>query len=176
MPFTPYHLGPALLFGLLAFQWLDFPTFVVANVIVDGYAGLVFLGALDGPMHGPLTTFVGGGFLALLLSGVMLQARPRLDPLLERLQLPRTASASRIVAAGVVGVWLHVVLDAILYTDVHPFAPFTDANPFLGLVPSSVVYGGCAVAAVLGLIAYVAHLLGYVSLASAADRDGRAPP
>lgn len=176
MPFTPYHLGPALLAGLLAFRWLDFPTFVVASVIVDVYAGLVFLGVLGGSMHGPLTTFVGGGVVALLLSGVMYPARPRLDRLLGRIRLPQPRSAAGIVVAALAGVWLHVVLDATLYADVHPLAPVADANPFLGLVPAPVVYGGCAAAAALGLGVYVAHLLGYVSLATGADRDGHGAP
>lgn len=176
MPFTPYHLGPALLVGLLAFRWFDFPTFVVASVIVDVYAGLVYLGVLGGTMHGPLTTFVGGGVVALVLSGVVYPARPRLDPLLERLRLPQSQSAARVVVGALAGVWLHVVLDATLYADVHPLAPVIDANPFLGLVPAPVVYGGCAVAALLGLGLYVVHLSGYVSLAPGAEGSGRVPP
>jgi len=35
MPFTLYHLGPALLLGLLFRRRLDLPTFLVANVVVD---------------------------------------------------------------------------------------------------------------------------------------------
>jgi len=35
MPFTPYHLGPGLFVGLLFLGFIDFPTFLVASVIVD---------------------------------------------------------------------------------------------------------------------------------------------
>ena len=35
MPFTPLHLGPALFFGMVLLRYIDLPTFLVANVIVD---------------------------------------------------------------------------------------------------------------------------------------------
>ena len=35
MPLTPFHLGPGLLFGLLLFRYIDFPTSLIASVIVD---------------------------------------------------------------------------------------------------------------------------------------------
>ena len=35
MPFTPYHFGPGLFLGLIFLGFIDFPTFLVANIIVD---------------------------------------------------------------------------------------------------------------------------------------------
>ena len=35
MPFTPFHLGPGLLLGLLLLSYVDLPTFLLASVIVD---------------------------------------------------------------------------------------------------------------------------------------------
>ena len=35
MPFTSYHLGPGLMIGLLFINIIDFPTFLIASIIVD---------------------------------------------------------------------------------------------------------------------------------------------
>ncbi len=48
MPLTPFHLGPDLFFGLLFFSYVDFPTFLVANVIVDIEPILVSIDAPSG--------------------------------------------------------------------------------------------------------------------------------
>ena len=35
MLFTPYHFGPGLLIGLVFLSFIDIPTFLTANLIVD---------------------------------------------------------------------------------------------------------------------------------------------
>jgi hypothetical protein len=35
MPLTPFHLDPASLWGLVFLSYMDFPTFIPANVFVD---------------------------------------------------------------------------------------------------------------------------------------------
>jgi len=35
MPFTPFHLGPALLLGLMLSKYIDLATFLFANILVD---------------------------------------------------------------------------------------------------------------------------------------------
>lgn len=59
MPFTPFHFGPGILLGLLLLRYLDFPTFVAANVMIDWRAALVFLDLMDGPLHGWVHTYLG---------------------------------------------------------------------------------------------------------------------
>ncbi len=68
MPFTPFHLGPALLFGLVLFSYLDFPTFMVANVIVDIEPFMIIALGLDLPLHGFFHSFLGGVIVSLLLT------------------------------------------------------------------------------------------------------------
>ena len=82
MPFTPLHLGPALLFGLLFLGFIDFPTFLVANVIVDIEPFLVLALNLNYPLHGFFHSFLGGTLIAILLAFIMLRIRNRLSPLL----------------------------------------------------------------------------------------------
>lgn len=154
MPFTPFHLGPALLLGVLLYRRLDLPTLLVGSVVVDVRAALVVFGPLDPPVHGILTTFAGGSLVAILLTGAMVALPRSFQSRLDYGRLTDTASRYPILAAAVVGVYSHVVLDSMLYTDARPLYPI-DWNPFLidgvRLVP---VYGGCTLAGVVGVVAF----------------------
>jgi hypothetical protein len=86
MPFTPFHLGPGLVFGIVLFRWLDFPTFITASIVVDLRATLVFFGILEGRLHGPLHTFVFGTILAIVLSAGVYSSKSGLNRLLAPFQ------------------------------------------------------------------------------------------
>ncbi len=58
MPFTPFHFGPTLGFGLSLRGYLHAPTFIIANVIVDVEPFLVLFLGLRYPLHGYLHTFL----------------------------------------------------------------------------------------------------------------------
>lgn len=151
MPLTPFHLGPALLVGVLLYRWLDLPTLLIGSVIVDVRAALVVFGPLNGPVHGILTTFVGGTIVALVLAGVMLALPQSVQSWIDYGRLSETVARDSIIAAAIVGVYSHVVLDSLLYTDARPFYPFR-WNPFLlDGATFGPVYGGCALAGGLGL-------------------------
>ncbi|NOQ38614.1 hypothetical protein GQ472_07065, partial [archaeon] len=64
MPFTPFHLGPALFLGLVFFRYLNLPAFLIANVIVDVEPFVVLLFGLDYPLHGFFHSFLGGSLIA----------------------------------------------------------------------------------------------------------------
>ncbi len=154
MPFTLFHLGPALFLGLLLFWYLDFPTFVLANVIVDIRAALIFLGPWQGSLHGPLQTFLGGTVLGLLLGAVVHRYRGRVNDLLAPFRLSHDYSLGQAVLAGVAGTWLHVLLDSFLWADMQPFYPFP-GNPFLGTVGFDAVHGFTIATAVLAAPLYL---------------------
>jgi hypothetical protein len=145
MPFTPFHIGPAVLFGVVLFRRLDFPTVLVASVIVDLRATLIFVGAFSGRLHGPLHTFVGGTALALGCAIGVYSVSPALNRLCAPLGLAQSRTWRTIVPAALGGVWVHIVLDAILYTDIQPFVPAA-INPLYGLLSVGTVYGLCIVA------------------------------
>lgn len=174
MPFTPFHLGPGLLLGLLALRRLDLPTVLVASVFVDVRTTLVFFGLLDGPLHGPFHTLLGASVLSLVLIAVALPLRPRLDPVLRRIRFPQASSRRRIAAGAFVGTWLHVVLDATLYTDMAPFAPLSTVNPLLGQIGSGTVYLGCLVAGVVGVGLYALSVLGVIERLSPVPHEENA--
>lgn len=148
MPFTPFHLGPGSL-GIFVRGILDLPTFIVASVIVDLEPLAVILFGLDYPMHGFFHTFVGGTLVALVLAGAAFLVL-------------RKVLIRMILLAALVGVWLHILLDAPLYTDMRPFWPI-EANPLYGIVSPTIIYSLCGVAFLVGLagIAYYAMKNGW---------------
>jgi hypothetical protein len=80
MPFTPYHFGPGLFLGLVFLGFIDFPTFLVASVIVDIEPLLVMLFRLDYSLHGFFHFLLGGTLVAVALTLVMTKIRDKLTP------------------------------------------------------------------------------------------------
>ena len=75
MPFTPYHPGPGLFVGLLFLGFIDFPTFLVASVIVDVEPLLVLAFNLNYPLHGFFHSFLGGTLVAVPFALAMYNIR-----------------------------------------------------------------------------------------------------
>jgi membrane-bound metal-dependent hydrolase YbcI (DUF457 family) len=130
MPFTPYHLGPALFVGLLLLNFIDLPTFLIASVIVDVEPFLVLTLNLNYPLHGFFHSFLGGTLVAVPLALVMYRIRDKFSPLMCFFKLEQKVSFKRILAAALSGVYLHILLDSLGYTDIQPFYP-SNYNPFL---------------------------------------------
>ncbi len=129
MPLTPFHLGPGLLIGLILLYYIDFPTFLIASVIVDVEPIIVILFDLDYPLHGFCHSFLGGTIIAFLLAAVMSKIRKPISPLLSFFKLEQEISFKRILVAALAGVYIHILLDAPIYTDIQPLFPL-DINPF----------------------------------------------
>ncbi len=156
MPFTPLHFGPALFFGMVLLRYIDFPTFLVANVIVDiePFVILIFglhrVDSLGLPLHGLSHSFLGGTFVTLLLVLLMTRIREFTTPLLRLIGMEQKHSARSIYAAALSGVYLHILLDSRLYTDIRPFYPFS-LNPFLGGMAAAFgVWWLCVVTGLIG--------------------------
>lgn len=158
MPFTPYHIGPALLVGFIVFPLLDLPTFVIANVIVDLEPLLVLLLDLPRPLHGPFHSFTLGALAAAVLSLVMSGLGDLGNFILKPFRLRQTSSFGRVLASSLLGVWLHVALDAFIYPEVRLLYPLV-GNPLLGLASPAAVHGFCSAAFPLALVVYLIRLL-----------------
>ena len=130
MPFTPYHFGPALFLGLLFLSFIDFPTFLVASVIVDIEPFLVLALNLDYPLHGFFHSLLGGTLVAILLALLMLKIRDIISPLLSFFKLEQKVSFKTILVASLSGIYIHILLDSRIYTDIQPFYP-SNYNPLL---------------------------------------------
>ena len=159
MPFTPFHLGPALAFWLPLRKKIHAPTFLVANVIVDVEPFLALFLSLRYPLHGYLHTFISAFFLGLVLGYVMFILEGILYPLYKMLQIEndRTSSLRSFMASGVSGTMLHVLLDSPLYSDIRPFYPIM-TNPLYNPAMSLAVYSFCIWTGLFGLVFYLCTL------------------
>lgn len=165
MPFTPLHLGPALFFGMVLLRYIDLPTFLVANVIVDIepfvilILGLHRVDSLGLPLHGLLHTFLGGTFVGFLLNLVMKRMSGFTVSLTRLIGLEQRPSPRKIYAAALSGVYLHILLDSRLYTDIKPFYPFA-FNPFLGGMGAAFeIWWFCVVTGLIGAALLVFRFL-----------------
>jgi len=159
MPFTPFHLGPALGLGLPLRKYIHVPTFILANVIVDVEPFLVLFYGLRDPLHGYLHTFLLAFLAGLVIGYVMFIFERFLRPLykLFLLEPDEKLNLKSFLLAGALGTALHVLLDSPLYSDIRPFYPLT-INPLLNPALTSEVSSFCVWMGVLGIIYYVALL------------------
>ena len=110
MPFTPFHLGPAIGFGLPLRKYLHVPTFIVANVIVDVEPLLVLVLGLNYPLHGYLHTFIFASFTGFALGYVMFSFERLLYPIYRAMKfvVENDQSLKSYMATGVLGATFHV--------------------------------------------------------------------
>ena len=160
MPFTPYHLGPALFLGLLFFSFIDFPTFLIASVIVDIEPFLVLALNLDYPLHGLFHSLLGGTIVAIPLALIMLKIRDKISSLLSFFKLDQKVSFKRILVASLSGTYIHILLDSRIYTDIQPFYP-SNYNPLLttGALAGLDSYIICIWTFIGAVIIYLSRLL-----------------
>ena len=147
MPFTPFHLGPGALFKAIGGRHFSFMVFGGAQVMMDVEP---LVGILRGSvvLHG-YTHTLGGAFAIGTLAGLI--GRPISAFVLQRLRIPHypfTWAAS--FAGAYLGTFSHVLLDALMHPDMHPWWPFAPGNPLLGAVDTGWLHIGCALAAVVG--------------------------
>ncbi|MEM3974085.1 MAG: hydrolase [Ignisphaera sp.] len=130
MPFTPYHLGFALLVGYFFRRKIHWPTFILASVVVDLEPFLVFIDVLERyPLHGYMHSFLLGSLSGLLLGYAMYTTRKMHAEFFKRLALVENEiGLAGYLVGGVVGWDLHILVDSPLYTDIKPFYP-VQANP-----------------------------------------------
>jgi membrane-bound metal-dependent hydrolase YbcI (DUF457 family) len=137
---------PALLLGSIA---PDIQPFII-----------VFLN-LPGALHGPpLHTFIGSTILlALPLTALVFILKKPIQTITSPLKLNQKPTIQSILAGALVGVYSHILLDAILYPDIQPFYPLT-MNPLLSQDPNRyyVMYTACAITFVIALIMYGFYL------------------
>jgi len=158
MPVTPFHLGPALLFGLLLFRYLDLPTFLVSNVILDLEPFLILFLGLSRPLHGPFHSYTLGALVALGTTLGMLFVKPITRPVMTLFRLRQESTPRRMFVTALLGVFSHVTLDAFLYYEMRLLYP-VQFNPLWGLVSAQSDYLFCSLCFPLGLILYVYRLL-----------------
>ena len=158
MPFTPFHLGPALFFGLLLSVAFDLPTLLVASVIPDVEPFYVtYFHVFGYPLHGFLHSYLGSSIFAFSVTLIVYPLRGLLNKIMVAFRISQKTSFKKILFTSFVGVYFHVFLDSFLYEEMMPFYPL-QGNPFFDLLSAfgsySVVYGFCSITALLGIVLY----------------------
>jgi hypothetical protein len=135
MPFTSYHIAFGLFVGLPSRRWIHLPTFLITTaVIVDIEPIMVMLGVIGGRVHGSLHTILLGVFMGST-AGLAMYFLERyfgfLKTLYRSLYLSQGSEKPlSYILAGVLGWLLHIVLDALIYSDIRPLEPFISSyNP-----------------------------------------------
>lgn len=160
MPFTPFHLGPALLIGLLLFQFIHLPTFLIANIMLDFEPFLILFLGLNYPLHGFFHSFLGSSVIAIILSLLMIRINKTVQKIMSYFKLKQEYSKKSIWLAAFFGTFLHVIFDSFLYTDIKPFFPL-NVNPFYAssIFTNFEVYSICVISFILGIALYVYTLI-----------------
>lgn len=161
MPFTIFHLGPALFFGLLFFRRINFPTFVIASVILDieplaviiSFLQSGFFPPIDYPWHGLFHTFIGGSLVAVVLSFLIAKRYGKVQKIAAFFKLNQKYSAKGVLLASFSGIFLHILLDTPLNTDVKPFFPL-QVNPFYSTLTMFELYALCIAMLAAGVALY----------------------
>lgn len=159
MPFTPYHLGPALLVGLPLRRKLHAPTLLLASVILDVEPFYVLVSGAPYPLHGYLHTFLAALLVGLGLGALMRFLNRWTAFLWLKLRLADSVQdCFPYLTAGVAGTLSHVLLDAPLYGEMEPLYPLS-GNPLYCPRLADQVYGFCTATLLLGLAYYAFMLL-----------------
>jgi membrane-bound metal-dependent hydrolase YbcI (DUF457 family) len=134
MPFTPFHFGIHGFFGLKFGRWLDLPVLVLANVIID----VEVLFAKGWPVHQlwHWHTFLGGAIVGAIFGLAMWFSKPILAIIMKLLRLEYKPTLVKMIISGILGAWVHVLVDSFYHYDVQPFWP-SKAIPFWNMLHES---------------------------------------
>jgi len=160
MPFTPFHFGPGLAIKGLIPNQFSLTTFALANVVMD-IEPAYRMWRIQTPLHGFSHTLTGALVIA---AGTALLGRYAINHAWRYYQrltsegdvtfsiTPLQAWLSALLATG-----SHLLLDAVMHEDIHPFAPLTDANPLLMTEWMLQLHLACILAAMFGMLLILAR-------------------
>jgi membrane-bound metal-dependent hydrolase YbcI (DUF457 family) len=151
MPMTPYHFGPNGFFWVVFRKWIDLPMFILANVIIDVEVLFATKWTVHRVWH--FHSFLVGGIVCGVGAIAFWPARHFFEKIMASFHLPYEVSIRKMVFSGILGAWLHVLLDAIYHYDVQPFWPWPK-NPLWQVMSQGQVKSVCIAFAVAAVVVY----------------------
>ena len=160
MPFTPFHMGPALAVKAVCGRHFSLMVFGFSQIAID-IEPLVHIIRGDAVLHGFTHTYLGATLIAL---ASVLVGRPVCQfllkywtpdpssPFLNWLHGPKLLSWPAAIASAFVGTYSHVFLDSIMHFDMQPLAPFSDTNALLHVISVDSLHLVCVLGGVLGVL------------------------
>ena len=156
-------MGAAMLVKPAAGAGFSVIAFGLAQVVIDIEPGVGMMrGAVV--LHGTSHTIIGAILIAIAVALVSPWLAFRIVRRwnqevryhkLEWLVEVEKVSKLAVLSGAFFGTLSHLMLDSLMHHDIHPLAPFSNANPLLGLVSHDAVYQLCVVMGVLGTAAWV---------------------
>ena len=154
MPYMPYHFGPSTLVGLVFKKYIDIPVFVLVNVAVDLEVLVITLFKFGWPPHRYFHTLLIGTAVGAAFGAVAYVAKPVFDLAMRLLKVPYQTGFLKMIISGVLGVWLHVIIDAIYHWQLWIFWP-SRANPLYGLISRGQIEAICIACFFAAFILYL---------------------
>ncbi len=160
MPFTPFHFGPGLALKGLMPNRFSFTVFALANVAMD-VEPLYRMWRIETPLHGFSHTLPGALLIAAgaallgrfaLTQGWRLFTHWSTEP-----DAPFPITWRQAWMGALLGTGTHLLMDAIMHRDMHPFAPLTDANPLLMTAWMLPLHLACILAGMVGMLLLLAR-------------------
>ena len=163
MPFTPFHMGPALAFKAVTGRHFSVLVFGIAQVAMDIEPLVGMLNDRE-VLHGWTHTWLGATLIGLLVAVAAPPAARVIllqwNDYLARKGTPWLASPpgiSRFAAfsGAMLGAWSHVLLDSVMHADMRPLAPWSEANGLLGALPLGELHLFCVGAGVVDMLVWL---------------------
>lgn len=154
MPFTAFHLGPALLIGIVLFPFFDLAALLICSVIVDIEPFYVLLLAPGLPLHGFFHTFLGGSIAGIAVAIILWIVRGLVQEILMIFKIEQKSSFAKHLYTSLFSVNFHIFLDSVFHADMQPFYPLI-VNPFYGLISQAIINQLCLICLIFGLTIYV---------------------
>jgi hypothetical protein len=151
MLFIPYHLGPTLLVALILYPFLDISTFILTTLILDIVPLAITFFGLDLPLHGRFHSLTLGTLVGLILALIINMYRKyKSIPVIETKKI-QNSSTKQTIATAIAGIWLHVIVDAFIYSDVKPLYPIK-WNPLMEALSLNLIQKICLITFPLTII------------------------
>ncbi len=118
-------------------RYIDVPVFLAANVVVDIEPLLVILFSFDYPFHGYCHTLFIGGLIGIFFGCAAYPFRALIRTGMSEIHLRYSTTLPKMAISGMLGVWLHILFDAVMHSDTTPFYPLSPVNPLFGIISAS---------------------------------------
>ena len=157
MPFTPFHMGPAVTLKLLGLKYFSFTIFGYSQILMD-LEPLFRLLRGDDIIHGYSHTYVGAiliGLITIATGKWLCEFGLRVWNeifVFKFLQVPTQISWSTAIISTYIGVFSHVLLDSVMHSDMRPWAPFSEVNGALHYISVGQLHQFCLILGAIGAV------------------------
>ncbi len=148
MPFTPLHMGPALVLKSVVGASFSLTVFGWSQIVMDIQPLIVML-TKSGHIHGWSHT-IGGATSLGLFAAVTAKYLSTIGLSIIRWQRFLPIRWKTAFISSFIGTYSHILIDAIMHVDVSPLYPLSDANPLHGIIAISLLQQVCIVSAAIG--------------------------